>query len=89
MNIDLPTLLSTLGISSATAAWLTQTLVSQQLKKELQSQKYKFDKELTKFKSSHEGRIKKDVELFGGWQRLVNFTPISLSNLCTDMLIRF
>lgn len=64
MDIDLPTLLSTLGISSATAAWLTQTLVSQQLKKELQSQKYNFDKELTRFKSSYEGRIKKDVELF-------------------------
>ena len=47
MEIDLPTFISTLGISVATATWLAKSLVTQQLKKGLQTNKHRFDKELS------------------------------------------
>ena len=64
MEIDLPTFLSTLGISAATAAWLAKSLVSQQLNKDLQKNKNELDKSLSEFKSENEALLKKDVELF-------------------------
>lgn len=64
MDIDLPTLLSSLGLSAVTAGGLAKLFISQQLTKELQKNKHVLDRELAKFKSEHEAIIKKDVEVF-------------------------
>lgn len=64
MEIDIATLLSSLGISAATAAWLAKSLVSQQLSKELQEHKNELDKSLSKFRSEQEAEIRKGVDIF-------------------------
>jgi len=64
MDIDLPTLLSAIGVSSATSAWLARAVVNHRLEKNLANQQHALDKQLSRFTSEHEAQLRKDVELY-------------------------
>ncbi|WP_444914435.1 hypothetical protein [Microbulbifer sp. TRSA007] len=64
MEVGIVTFISSLGVSSFTAVWLTKLLVSHRLKKDLQVHKVKLEKSLDAFKGEQDGQVRKDVELY-------------------------
>lgn len=64
IEIDFSTLLTSVGITLATAAWLGRALVSQLLNKELEKSKNELSQKFVAFKASHEAEIRKEVEVF-------------------------
>ncbi|WP_444946315.1 hypothetical protein ACJJIP_04745 [Microbulbifer sp. VTAC004] len=64
MDLDIPTFISSLGVSSLTAIWLTKSLVAHRLEKDLQKYKNELDRSLSDFKSVQDGLIRKDVEVY-------------------------
>ncbi|KNC66320.1 hypothetical protein [Pseudoalteromonas ardens] len=64
IELDISTLLTSIGISLATAAWLGRVLVNQLFNKELEKTKSEFAQKLVAFKACHEAEIRKEVEVF-------------------------
>lgn len=64
--MDIATLIaaltSSLGVSAATATWLTRTLIGHRLKKDFESFKSDLDRERAKEKASVEGTVRQQVE---------------------------
>lgn len=63
MNIEtFLSLLSSIGVSAATAAWLSRTIISHQLKKDLEIFKSELERNRDADKAAVEGRIREQVE---------------------------
>ena len=59
--MDITTILSSVGVSAATAAWLSQALVSHRLEKDLEVFKSDLERERTADKAQVEGRMKRKM----------------------------